>query len=220
MWEDYSYCWVVMCKNHWFHSRQNLYSKHKIPLAETDFYAPPPALKSSFLVKCDECHKEYIYKPSEVSRHDQELPASFIPHPLFLLDFLPRAVELTEQKAIEVATGADRRRSQRLFLDVSLIVRGESVERKVFLEPTFATSVSAHGALVVMSTKVMLGQTLFLRNPGTQKEMECRVARFGPLYGNQAQVGVDFMQPTLSFWPAVFAPKSWKSIATQPQAPS
>jgi hypothetical protein len=220
MWEDNNYCWVVLCKNNWFHNRKNLFSKHKIPLAETDVYAPLPALKSSFMVKCDECHKEYLYKPSEVLRHDQELPTSFLPHPLFQLEFLPRAVELTERKAVAVATGADRRRSQRLFLDVSLIVRGESVERKVFLEPTFTISVSAHGALVVMSTKVVLGQTLFLRNPGTQKEMECRVTRLSPLYGNQAQVGVDFVQPTLTFWPAVFAPKSWKSVATQPQAPS
>jgi hypothetical protein len=218
MWEDNSYCWVVLCKNDWLHRRENLFYKHRIPLAETDVYAPSPALKGNFTVRCDECHKEYLYKPSDVLRHDQELPVSFTPHPLFQLDFMPRALKLTEQKAIEVATGADRRRSERLFLDVSLIVRGESVERKVFLEPTFTISVSAHGALVVMSTKVVLGQTLFLKNPGTQKEMEGRVARFGSLYGNQTQVGINFTQPNLTFWPAVFPPKSWKSMATQPRA--
>lgn len=220
MWEDNSYCWVVMCKNNWFHNRGNLFFKHKIPLGETDVYAPPPALKGDFTVRCDECHKEYLYKPSDLLRHDQELPVSFTPHPLFQLNFMPCAVEWAGQNVFELATGADRRRSERLFLDVSLIVRGESVERKFFLEPTFAISVSAHGALVVMSTKVTLGQTLFLKNPGTQKEMEGRVTRFGPLYGNQAQVGINFTQPTLTFWPAVFAPKSWKSVATQPQAPS
>ncbi len=220
MWEDCSYCWVVLCKNNWFHKRQNLFSKHKIPLAETDVYAPPPALKSSFLVKCDECHKEYLYKPSEVLRHDQELPASFLPHPLFQMEFLPRAVELTEQKAVEVATGAERRRSERLSLDVVLVVRGQTAKKKAFQEATFTTSVSAYGALVVMSTKVELGQTIYLKNPTTQKEVECRVARFGPLYGNQAQVGVDFAQPTLTFWPAVFAPKSWKSIVAQSRAVS
>ena len=124
------------------------------------------------------------------------------------------------QNVIEFATGADRRRSERLFLDVNLIVRGESVEREVFEEPTFTISVSAHGALVVMSTKVAIGQTLFLKDPATQKEMEGRVTRFGPLHGKEAQVGINFTQPTLMFWPAVFSPKSWKSVATQPQAPS
>jgi hypothetical protein len=62
-----------------------------------------------------------------VLRHDQELPVSFAPHPLFQLNFLPCVVELTGQNVIELATGADRRRSERLFLDVSLIVRGEPV---------------------------------------------------------------------------------------------
>jgi hypothetical protein len=217
MWEDNSYCWVVLCKNNWFHYRQSLSSKHKIPLAETDAYAPPPTIQNSFRVRCDECHKEYLYKPSELLRHDQELPAAFNPHPLFQPEFMPRAVELTEPKAVEFATGADRRRSERLSLNVGLIVRGESPEREGFLEPTFTISVSAHGALVVMSTKVRVGQTLFLRNPATQKEAEGRVTRFGPLKGNQVQVGINFTRPSLTFWPAVFPPKSWKSVAAQLQ---
>ena len=61
MWEDNSYCWVVLCKNNWFHLRDNLFYKHKIPLGRTDVYTPPPDLKSSFRVRCDECHKEYLY---------------------------------------------------------------------------------------------------------------------------------------------------------------
>jgi hypothetical protein len=207
-----------MCKNNWFHRRQNLFYQHSIPLAETDVYTPPPDLKSTFTVKCDECNKEYLYKPIDVLRHDQELPASFIPHPLFQIEFMPRAVELSAQRAVEIATGADRRRSERLPLDVVLVVRGQSADRKLFQEATFTTSVSAHGALVVLSTKVELGQTIFLKNPKTEKEMEGRVTRFGPLCGNQAQVGVDFAQPTLTAWPAVFPPKSWKSVATQSRA--
>ena len=218
MWQDTNYCWVVICKNNWFHKRVNLFFKHKIPLGETDVYAPPPDLKGNFTVRCDECHKEYLYKPSEVLRHDQELPASFNPHPLFQPEFTPCAVELSEQKAVELATRADRRRSERLSLDLRLIVRGESVKKKVFLEPTFTISVSAHGALVVMTTKVALGQTLFLKNPATQKEVEGRVTCFGPLNGGQVQVGINFTRPTLTFWPAVFSPKSWKSVATQSQA--
>jgi hypothetical protein len=220
MWEDTNYCWVVICKNNWFHKRVNLFFKHKIPLCETDVYASLPALKGTFAVMCDECHKEYLYKPSDVLRHDQELPLSFTPHPLFQLNFTPGGVEWTAQNVIELATGADRRRSERLFLDVSLTVRGESAKGKAFLEPTFTISVSAHGALVVMSTKVALGQTLFLKNSWTQKEMEGRVTRFGPLYGKQPQVGINFTQPTLTFWPAVFPPKSWKFVATQAQIPS
>jgi hypothetical protein len=218
MWENDSCCWVVLCKNNWFHKRQNLFAKHRIPLAETDVFSPPPALKDNFTVRCDECHKEYLYKPSDVLRHNQELPVSFVPHPLFQLKLLPCAGELAEQKAVAIATNSDRRRSDRLPLRVDLFVIGESVERKAFREVAFTTSVSAHGALVVVSTKLELGQTICLKNPGTQEEMAGRAARFGPVYCDQSQVGVDFGQPTLKFWPAVFLPKSWTSVSTQSRA--
>src|SRR5260370_13447963 len=142
MWENNSYLWVLLCKNNWFHNRENLFSKHGIPLGETDVYTPAPALKSSFTVRCDECHKEYLYKPSDVLRHDRELPASFIPHPLFQQDFMPRAVELTEQKAVEVAAGPDRRRSGPLPFAVLLVVNGQSADRKLFQETTTPTPLS------------------------------------------------------------------------------
>src|ERR1700680_1734190 len=220
MWEDTSYCWVVLCKNNWFHLRDNLFYKHKIPLGETDIYTPPPDLKSSFRVRCDECHKEYLYKPSEVLRHDQELPMSFTPHPLFGLNFMERAAGMTIQNAIEQVRGMERRRSERLLLDVGLLITGQSVERKLFQEETFTISVSAHGALVVLSTKVALGQRLFVKNRRTQNEMESRVTRFGPPHGKQAQGGVDFARPAPMFWPVDPLPNSWKFLAKQSQTAS
>jgi hypothetical protein len=83
MWVDSHYCWVVLCKNHWFHLRQNLFFRHRIPLAETDPVAPRPSLEDRFRVQCDDCRKEYFYKPSEVLKYEQELSDSFSPHPLF-----------------------------------------------------------------------------------------------------------------------------------------
>jgi hypothetical protein len=44
MGEDGQYFWAVLCKNHRFHKQQNLFFAHKIPLAETDAFLPPPAL--------------------------------------------------------------------------------------------------------------------------------------------------------------------------------
>jgi hypothetical protein len=214
MWEDPRYCWVVVCKNHWFHLRQNLFYGHKIPLGEVDAYAPPPTLKSSFAVRCDDCHKEYRYKPSELMRHEQELPEFFIPHPLFRLDAMIGADEMPERDATQTANGPERRRSQRLLLDVGVIVRGITLENEAFQEETFTISVSAHGALMLLSTKVALGQTLFLKNPRTQSEMEVRVARFGSPHGGLALVGIEFARPAPMFWPVEAAPDSWKSVAT------
>ena len=83
MWVDSHYCWVALCKNHWFHLRQNLFFRHRIPLAETAPVAPRPSLEGRFLVQYDDCRKEYLYKPSEVLKYEQELSDSFSPHPLF-----------------------------------------------------------------------------------------------------------------------------------------
>ena len=81
-WIDSHYCWVVLCKNHWFHLQQNLFFRHRIPLAPTDPVTPRPTLEGRFRVRCDDCRKEYLYKPSEVLKSELELPDSFIPHPL------------------------------------------------------------------------------------------------------------------------------------------
>jgi hypothetical protein len=75
------------------------------------------------------------------------------------------------------------------------------VENGAFKEETRAVSVSAHGALVVLSSKVALGQPLFLKNPRTKSEIEGRVVRFSPLKKGHAQVGVEFVQPNPDFWP-------------------
>lgn len=83
MWEDSNYCWVVLCKNHWFHMRENFFFRHKIPLAETDAATPLPSLGKRFTVRCDKCGKTYTYKPKDVLRVEQELPEAFKPHPLF-----------------------------------------------------------------------------------------------------------------------------------------
>jgi hypothetical protein len=110
------------------------------------------------------------------------------------------------------AIDAERRRSERLLLDVPLVVRGESPESKPFQEKTFTISVSAHGTLLVLATKVALGQTLLLRNPHCQDEVVGRVIRFGIPYGGLARVGIDFAQPAPEFWPVESLPGSWRSL--------
>jgi hypothetical protein len=86
LWEDTNYCWIVLCKNYWFHLRRNLFYRHRIPLGETDGVKSPPALSGPFVVRCDECGEEYLYTASDVLRHEEELPATFQAHPLFRED--------------------------------------------------------------------------------------------------------------------------------------
>jgi hypothetical protein len=183
MWEDSSYCWVVLCKNRWSHFRETLFNSHRIPLGETDAVMPLPALKAPFSVQCDVCGREYFYKPSDVRKFEQELPESFTPHPFF-------------------RPGGERRRSGRFLRGAALVVSGESAETGAFSEETLAISASVHGALVVLSSKVALGQTLVLKNPRTHREIQGRVVDLaGPSDQGSAQVGVEFAQPAPDFLP-------------------
>ena len=77
------YFWAVLCKNHRFHKQQNLFFAHKIPLAETDPYLPPPTFKGELKVRCNDCGKEYSYHSEELVRIELEYPEAFTPHPLF-----------------------------------------------------------------------------------------------------------------------------------------
>lgn len=96
----------------------------------------------------------------------------------------------------------ERRRSERSPLGLPLAVRGTSLDTRPFQEKTVTLSVSAHGALVELATKVTLGQTLFLRNPQTQNEAEASVTRLGFPRGTWTQVGVEFVRPEEDFWSA------------------
>ena len=82
-WEHSAHAWVVICRNVKIHRHVNVNAGHKIPLAETDAFSPPPAINRPFTVRCDACGMEYEYELGEVLRLEMELPASFKPHPLF-----------------------------------------------------------------------------------------------------------------------------------------
>ena len=80
-----------------------------------------------------------------------------------------------------------------------IVVRGESVDKKGFSEETATVDVSAHGAMVPLTTKVALWQTLTLVNPQNWDERVVRIARFVASCGTQAQIGVEFPNPAPEF---------------------
>lgn len=77
------YCWIVICKNRWFHVRHNAWFGHAIPLAETDFYSLLPELPFRFSVRCDQCGKEKSYRPEDVTRFEMYPVTPMNRHPLF-----------------------------------------------------------------------------------------------------------------------------------------
>ena len=104
-----------------------------------------------------------------------------------------------------------QRRSDRVLLDVPLVVRGQSGSR-AFEEETFTVTVSAHGALLMLQENVSLGQKLLVVNPKNWDEREARVAYKGAVHAGLAQVAVEFVRPAPEFWQMDSPPRNWSAV--------
>lgn len=107
---------------------------------------------------------------------------------------------------------AAQRRSERILLDVPLIVRGELGDKRTFREDTFTVTLSAHGALVMLETRVAVGQKIVVMNPKNWDEREAKVAYFGQPHAGLAQVAFEFNRPAPEFWALDSPPSNWKLL--------
>lgn len=103
---------------------------------------------------------------------------------------------------------ANRRRSQRVLMAIPVRVSGKT-GASVFEEDARTRAISAHGALILLSTQVHRGQRLTLANVQTKASLECVVAHIDRRQKDQPQVGVEFMLPNPMFWHVAFPPKDW-----------
>src|SRR6266849_458859 len=104
---------------------------------------------------------------------------------------------------------ANRRRSQRVLMTVPVRVSGQTGAGLPFDEETHTRAISAHGALILVSTQVHRGQRLTLSNVQTKAALECVVAHIDRHHREHPQVGVEFMLPNPMFWHVAFPPKDW-----------
>lgn len=107
------------------------------------------------------------------------------------------------------AADARHRRSMRVLLSVPITVVGESADRRKFEEETRTLVVNAHGALIALGMAVANGQILVISNKATQASQECRIVYLGTPQGGKTQMGVEFVNPTPSFWQIDFPPDDW-----------
>jgi hypothetical protein len=97
----------------------------------------------------------------------------------------------------------ERRRTTRVYLEIPLIVRcrlpeGETIDLKA---STYI--VSAHGALVLMDTPLMPGQTVKIYNEHTSCSTDCVVTSLREKRERRF-VGMAFVHPNIDFWHVVF----------------
>ena len=104
---------------------------------------------------------------------------------------------------------ANRRRSQRVLMTIPVRLSGKTGARSPFEEETHTRAISAHGALILVSTQVHRGQRLTLSNLQTKAAIECVVAHIDKQQSDHPQVGVEFTLPNPMFWHVAFPPKDW-----------
>lgn len=108
-----------------------------------------------------------------------------------------------------LAAMSNRRRSQRVLLRIPIQVIGRGPDKKPVSEMTHTAVVNAHGALIYLSLKVTVGQVIILKNPETDEEQLCRVARADPAPDGRTEVGIEFVKPAPNFWRVAFPPSDW-----------
>jgi hypothetical protein len=105
-------------------------------------------------------------------------------------------------------TGA-RRRSQRVLMQVAVRIRGTDAQGKTIEEETETLAINAHGALVLLESRLTSGTKVQLQHKKTLEEHECQVAFLGPVRSGKAEIGLEFTSPHPTFWRVAFPPEDW-----------
>jgi hypothetical protein len=104
---------------------------------------------------------------------------------------------------------ANRRRSERVMLQMPVTVLAETPEHKQMQEQAQTLVVNAHGGLLKLKMDILAGQPLVLVNPKTGKKQGCRVVRIEQPSPEYYAVAFEFDSPSPGFWPVVFPPTDW-----------
>jgi hypothetical protein len=103
----------------------------------------------------------------------------------------------------------NKRRSQRLFLQVRVVVEGNLPNKSPFSEETHTIVVNAHGALVEMGVSLDQGLIVILQNLRTTEKIECRVKLVTRAGAGKFNTALEFTKPNPGFWHISFPPEDW-----------
>jgi hypothetical protein len=109
---------------------------------------------------------------------------------------------------------ANRRRSERVMLQIPVTVLAETANRVQVRENTHTLVVNAHGGLVKLKMDLLAGQPITLVNPQTGVEESGHVVRIDEPSPDYFAVAFEFERPSPKFWPVVFPPKDWENPKT------
>jgi hypothetical protein len=94
-------------------------------------------------------------------------------------------------------------------MQVAVRVRGKDTQGHPFEEETATLAINAHGALILLQTRLTSGSKVMMLHNGTKQEEECQVAFLGPVRSGKAEIGLEFSSPAPMFWRVAFPPEDW-----------
>jgi hypothetical protein len=107
------------------------------------------------------------------------------------------------------ANPANRRRSERVMLQIPVVVQIKTRDGKDVRENTQTVVVNAHGGLMKLKMEVKTGQPILLINERAKVQQGCHVVRVETSEAGNSAVAFEFDEPTPQFWPIVFPPADW-----------
>jgi hypothetical protein len=102
--------------------------------------------------------------------------------------------------------GTESRRSSRVTLRVPVRIYEPGTNKRFGVGEAHSVKVSLWGGLLSLSvhSPVSRGQKLLLINENSGESKESHVVYLGPLDSNRRLVGVEFLEPSPSFWALTF----------------
>lgn len=104
---------------------------------------------------------------------------------------------------------ANRRRSERVMLQIPVVVQVKTRDGKDLREETQTVVVNAHGGLLKLKMEVKTGQPILLINEKAKLQQGCHVVRVERSEAGNSAVAFEFDEPSPQFWPIVFPPADW-----------
>ena len=92
------------------------------------------------------------------------------------------------------------RSSPRMALRMPVVVYGFAGTGGAFHEETETIMVNASGALVILKTKLEVGDTVFVIHKASRAEQEVRVVYVDRYSDNESRIGITFKTPVPDFW--------------------
>jgi hypothetical protein len=112
---------------------------------------------------------------------------------------------------VTTSNAANRRRSERVMLQMKVTVIAEDTDHNPREEEAETQVVNAHGGMLKMKMDVKVGQPMLLVNPNNKAEQTCRVVRIDDSNPEYLNVAFEFDLPNPKFWPIIFPPADWES---------